>query len=128
MVNYSVVIKPSDKLGSLKAFVDLIIDDKLIIHDFKVMETKTGVLFVGPPSKKTSQTDADGNPKYLDTVRFVDASVEKTKENGYKTPWQQEVYDVILDEYRKAVGGKTQSKTSATPAKKPTTKNPLWAD
>jgi hypothetical protein len=115
-------------IKSLLGFCDLIIDDVIIISDFKVFEGKNG-LFIKNPSKKTNQKDEQGNDKYLDTVRFLDA---KENEKDWHTPLQKEAYEVMITEFKKAMGkGSPTSESSTerttdtkTPAGRPA--NPFW--
>lgn len=128
MLNYSITVRPiPSPVNGLKAFVDVVIDDFMVIKDFKIFESSRGELFVRPPSKPSKETDDNGTVKYIDTVNFIDG--EKTKENGYKTPRQEEMFETILAEYNRLLGnGKGAQKSAAkTDTAKPATKkNPLW--
>ena len=50
--------------SSLRAYVDIVLDDLVLIKGFRVLEAKSGSLFIGTPSKMGK----DG--KYYDQVEF----------------------------------------------------------
>lgn len=56
--------------GVTKAFVDLIVDDVLILKGFKLIEGRSG-LFLGLPREKGK------DDKYFDTVRFNNVDAQK---------------------------------------------------
>lgn len=70
--------------SKIKANVNITIDDKIVIKNFKITEGKKG-LFVSNPSVKGSDN------KYYDTCYILDEKSRKT------------IYDKILDEYNKKV-------------------------
>ena len=59
--------------SNTKAFVDIIIDNEVIVKGFKLIEGKEG-LFLGNPSEKSK------NEKYYDTVRFQTIETKKEVE------------------------------------------------
>ena len=70
---------------SLKAYVDICIDEAIIIKNFKVIEGENG-LFVGKPSEK-SKTDE----KYYETVRCTNKDVEDDLSNTILAAYKREV-------------------------------------
>ena len=68
--------------SSLRAYVDVILDDLLVIKGFKILVGKSGSLFIGMPSKKGK----DG--KYYDQIEF--------KVNAF----QSELRTRILEAYK----------------------------
>lgn len=53
-----IMIRKVENKGSLKAFVDFVIDDCFAVHNAKIIEGKNG-LFVAMPSKKTDNEFRD---------------------------------------------------------------------
>lgn len=74
--------------SKIKANVNITIDDKIVIKNFKVAEGKKG-LFVSNPSTKGADN------KYYDTCYILDEKSRKA------------IYDKILDEYNKKVDNNT---------------------
>lgn len=74
--------------SKIKANVNITIDDKIVIKNFKVTEGKKG-LFVSNPSTKGTDN------KYYDSCYVLDEKSRKA------------IYDKILDEYNKKVDNNT---------------------
>ena len=51
--------------SSLRAYADVVLDDLVLIKDFRILNSKSGGLFIGMPSKMGK----DG--KYYDQVEFT---------------------------------------------------------
>lgn len=66
--------------GGLKAVASITIDDALVVHEFKVMESKNG-LFVSMPSKKVGDKYYDlSHPITAESRNLINAAViEKYK-------------------------------------------------
>lgn len=95
--------------GNVKAMVSLIVDDTLEVGGFKVVESKSGELFVAPPSNKGK--DKEGNDKYYDQVRFIDEREEGERDSACG----RAVKEQILQDYLAAANA--SSKGKATPAR-----------
>ena len=61
-------LKKFDGKSATKAFVDLIVEDKIVLKGFKLVEGQHG-LFLSMPREKGS------NDKYFDTIRFQDQNL-----------------------------------------------------
>lgn len=59
--------------GKLKGFAKVILDGKITIEDFKIVENE-GILFVGMPSKKNDKAKTG----WSQTIYFNDADFKKT--------------------------------------------------
>jgi len=82
-MNYKVYrLNKYSGVGKLRAFVDVLVNDEIIIKGFKVIDGEQG-LFVGNPSEKGKDN------KYFDTVFFQIPNQKNALEK------------VVLDEYEK---------------------------
>lgn len=72
------------KDGKMKAVVSVTFDNEFVVHDIKVIEGEKG-LFIAMPSRKT----ADG--EYRDIAHPINSDT------------RQQMQDMILDEYEKAI-------------------------
>ncbi len=98
-MDFSTEIRVVDS-GNLKAYVTLIIDNEIAISGFRVLESKSGDLFVAAPSHKG--TDKEGKETYFDDVRFIGDREEGAKDSVLG----RECKDFILAQYRKEGRGK----------------------
>ena len=57
--------------SSIKAYVSVSLDDKLLLKNVKIIETKNGALFVALPSQK------DKNDQWHNIIEFLDKESEK---------------------------------------------------
>lgn len=120
------------QLGQLLGFCDLEIGGELKIVGFKVFRSrKDNQLFISSPSQASKKTDENGKTQYFDTVLFIG---NKESEDDRHTNFQKEVYDVMLQEFQKAMtSGSTtpvapavEPGESAPPPRAPRGANPLW--
>ena len=94
MFNYSVYVNVlQNPKGNLRAFADIIVEDVMVISGFKVIESKTGDLFVGAPTEK--YTNKEGKEDWIDKVRFR----EELEEGERRGPVQTQIYQSILEKY-----------------------------
>jgi len=77
--------------GKLRAFVDVVFNDALVVKGFKVIEGSKG-LFVAAPARQVK--GKDGDMEWNDVVYF-------TKESGAWTGFQAK----ILAHYKEGVAG-----------------------
>ena len=84
-------IRRVEKEGKMKAVVSITIENEFVVHDIKVIEGEKG-LFIAMPSKKAT----DG--EYRDIAHPINSS---TREN---------IQQIILDAYEKALSGKYKRK------------------
>ena len=61
------------KESNVKAFIDVIIDNDLIVKGFRLVEGKEGMFLANPSEKGTDN-------KYFDTARFANDETKKTVE------------------------------------------------
>ena len=73
------------KEGNLKAYVDISIDDAIIVKGFKVMDGKNG-LFVAMPSVQNKRDD-----KYYETVSCNNTEVKDDLSNTVLAAYKREV-------------------------------------
>lgn len=114
-------------INNMHGACDLVIDGRIVIPGFKVLESKKGDLFIGAPSVKSNKTDDQGKTVYYPTVSFIDA---KINDDDFKTPLEEEIFNTMLEEFRKASPAQRQDAASAggTPpgTPKPNKRHPLW--
>ena len=77
------------KEGNLKAYVDISIDDAIIIKGFKVMDCKNG-LFVAMPSVQNKRDE-----KYYETVSCNNTEVKDDLSNTVLAAYKREVPNYI---------------------------------
>ena len=77
-------IRKIEKEGSMKAVVSITLDNEFVIHDIKVIQGEKG-LFIAMPSRMA----ADG--EYRDIAHPINSDT------------RQQMQDMILDEYEKAI-------------------------
>jgi stage V sporulation protein G len=73
------------KEGNLKAYVDICIDDAIVIKGFKVMDGKNG-LFVSMPSVQNKRDE-----KYYETVSCNNPEVKDDLSNTVLAAYKREV-------------------------------------
>jgi hypothetical protein len=116
-MNYSLKLrKLQSPMGSLAGFCDLVIDDTLVIKDFKIFLSKAGEPFAKPPSQLSSKVDDNGQKVWWPTVYFIDP---KEFEDAKQTTMEAEILNAIVKEYL----GSSTAPTSA-PAAPETTSRP----
>ncbi len=134
----STFVLPGGGSGALVGYCDLVIDGKLQVKGFKVFKSKKDdELFIGAPSQPGKKPDENGKTVYYETIRFLD---EKENEKDWHTPFQREVYDAMLVEFKKAMEegrGSTPTAGGGTKGRAPVAdanggparagrSNPLW--
>lgn len=72
-----------EKYGKLKAYVDITLDESLVIHGLKLIDGENG-LFVAMPSKKMH------NEEYKDIVHPISPDLRK------------HITDVVIEKYNEA--------------------------
>ncbi len=102
-MDFSTEIRVVDS-GNLKAYVTLIIDNEIAISGFRILESKSGELFVAAPSHKG--TNGEGKETYYDDVRFIGDREEGAKDSVLG----RECKDFILSQYRREGRGKPAAK------------------
>lgn len=96
-MNFTAKVFPFNGAGNTKAFATLVIDDVVAVKGFKVVESRSGDLFVGFPSTKGK--DKEGNEKWYNDVQFY----EDVEEGQYGGPIRKSATDAILAEYNRTV-------------------------
>jgi len=79
--------KYNGKGGNAKAFIDLIIDNEIILKGFALVEGKTG-LFLSTPSEK------DKFGKYYETIRFNNLETYKEIEKLTIEKYQESLKEI----------------------------------
>lgn len=92
-------MRPMRHEGNLKAFCSVVFDDVFILHSVKVIQGKTGTLFVAMPSQEMR------NGEFRDLAHPIDNEFHLLLER------------VILEEYWKVVGPDGNQLQPRTPAK-----------
>ena len=120
MFSYSLrVRKLANPIGNLQGFCDLVVDDALVIKDFKILQSKTGELFAAAPSQASNKVDDQGQKQWFPTIYFIDA---KESEDSKRTPVESEILAAMVKEFvstsPSAAAPKTE--TSSRPAAKST--------
>ena len=69
------VTDTSNKPGAMKALVSVVIDDAIVIHGFKILESETG-LRIASPSRKTASGE------FKDTAHPINAEARKQLEDA----------------------------------------------
>lgn len=77
------------KEGKMKAIVSVTIDEEFVVHDIKVIEGEKG-LFIAMPSRKTTTGE------YRDIAHPISSQT------------REQMQDIILQEYQKAVEAETE--------------------
>jgi DNA-binding cell septation regulator SpoVG len=77
-------------VGKLRAFVDVVFNDALVVKGFKVIEGSNG-LFVAAPARQTK--GQDGKPDQWNDVVYL------TKESSKR----DEIYGKILGHYKSSI-------------------------
>ncbi len=131
MLNYSIrARKFQSPINNMHGVCDLVIDDRIVVPGFKILESKKGDLFVAAPSVKSNKTDDAGKAIYYNCINFID---RKADEKDFKTPLEQEICDAMLAEFNSATpsagkaastGGDETPPVSAAPKAKGA--HPLW--
>lgn len=117
-----VTVVPIEGDNSTKALARLCIDEGFVVNNISIKENKDGELFVSMPSIKTTLTDEQGNPEYLDvcyptTKEFREQLNEKIIETYHQA--KDIAMDAVDDkaertgkEARKDTGKEEKGKTS----------------
>lgn len=96
-LQFKAYVRPFQGTGALRAYATLVVNDTLLIDGFKVMESRTGDLFVAPPSHKGK--DKEGKDTYFNDVRFN----EEKGEGEFRGPVAEAAYGAILAAYGSAI-------------------------
>jgi DNA-binding cell septation regulator SpoVG len=96
-------------MGKLRAFIDVVFNDALVVKGYKVIEGSKG-LFVAPPARKVENNDTDTKSPTGNKLDWADV-VFITKESNLRDA----IHGKILKHYRDQVGSATQGNTQADP-------------
>jgi DNA-binding cell septation regulator SpoVG len=116
-LNFTAKVRTISSSNSLKAFATLIINDVIAIEGYKIFDGRNGV-FVTPPSHKG--VDKEGAEKYFNDVNYL----EDKGDDNRRGPVEEAISAAILEEYKRGIGAKRPSNTSAGGSAQASRSNP----
>lgn len=108
-------------MGALKAYATLVIDEKIELTGFRIMEGTKGTFVAGPQTK--GKPGEDGKDQWFDNIRYTDMDTESKRSDT-----KDSVSEVIMAAYKTAMPD-TRARTASARIDdpKPTGKKPAMA-